>query len=62
MAKEKYYNHKQRKTIAKQQLKNEKVPIENWVKNENGEMEKVVTGYTTKYKQLRKKEKHNFGS
>ena len=55
-----YYNHRQRKAIAKNQLKGEKVPVENWVMDSNGEMVKVVTGYTTQYKKLKKKEKYNF--
>jgi hypothetical protein len=54
-----YYNHKQRKRIVKDSLKNEKIPIEGWVRGISGEMEKQIIGWTTKWKEMKKHEKNN---
>jgi len=56
----KIHNHRERKRLAKEQLKKEIIPIEKWVRDSNGELVEEIVAYTNKYKQIRKTEKNNF--
>ena len=62
MPEEKMYNHKQRRFAARRALKQEKIPVDNWIRDESGEFKQVITHWTTSYRKMIIKERYDYNA